>query len=107
MSIPVERVKPRPVCVIHFAKMRAYSTVGEVTYYRCQVKDCPQTAKIIDSGPKIPDSPSICPHCKEAMTVAEQKGSDAVIVLECKYCQLEMPVERVNPAFSPVVTNGW
>ena len=58
--IVVKRPAYIPVCKVHREAMRGYSTRESITYYRCPVEGCTETAKaprvsvFIQAAPRKP-----------------------------------------------------
>ncbi len=75
----------RPVCSRHFARMVAYCSTKQLTYYRCQVDECDERMKVPRNLDEIPGEPTYCLRCGCAMELAGPCTSDEIVLI-CPDC---------------------
>lgn len=94
----------RPYCGRHNVLMRATTTQGNVTHYRCPVESCDAREKRARPEIKVPTSPVLCSRsiCGGAAMEVDEKKSALLrmsLVLVCPRCgqEVEVPKPGVKP----------
>lgn len=92
-----QEVESRPVCPVHYVEMRSYCSKTSVTYSRCPVDGCNQTAKSIRPKNVIPKTPHVCARCNVPLVVSSQHSNKQQIALICESCGVYIKIARVVP----------
>jgi len=74
----------RPYCRVHFTLMRASSTKGRVTRYKCPVPGCSEKEKRARGTSRIPREPLECPRCRQRQ-IEEGKKNPRPVYCEADY----------------------
>ena len=97
-----------PYCCDHHCRMQAYSggkKGSPATYYKCPVKECDSTAKMIRTTREgiVPPVPVVCPRCsgpkKNVVCVRSQLSTASYVILACPECEWKSAA-MVSPALA-------
>lgn len=90
-----------PYCPTHLVRMRASSTQGSVTYYRCPVDGCDCTDKTAKRSKSraIPTEPHRCPvEACAGQPLVVRRINFAVVTMVCPKCGREQQIP--NPTIN-------